>query len=161
MEELSITSAQSADELARARENLSKKGYEWVKVPKMRGRPQVPLYPGQQLYIEAAYSAGKAQTRIATIVGVAPPRIRRHLQAKGLLIPRRTSHDLELLLMKAAEMYIGGDQVQDILDKTGVTTPDLYRTLRQMEIPLRHVNHNSSQSSSQGGGHDNSSNGYD
>jgi hypothetical protein len=125
-------------EFEKARKALAKMGYEWVRGKKVRGRPPIPLKPGQQLFVEKAYGAGKPQGKIATTIRVAPPRVRKHLLTAGLLVERRSTEELEVQLAKAARMYVQEVPVDTIITRLNITTSDLYRVLRQMNIPLRH-----------------------
>lgn len=111
----------------------------------LAGRPRVPLLTGQQHYIERAYyHLGMSQAKIARNVGVAIPRIRRYLIERGLYAPRSATRSelREQVLDDAVQAYIDGEKVVEICNGYDVNPAELYRRLRQLEVPFRTKDYN-------------------
>lgn len=115
-------------------------GWKMGQLPPIPGRPREPLFVGQQLYIERAYEIlGLSQAQIASHVGIAIPRVRRYLIERGLYAPRSPtrSRAREALIASAVEAYIEGEKVVEICSTYNVNPAELYRMLKDLNIPLR------------------------
>lgn len=104
------------------------------------GRPRLNLTEEQQRRIEDLYrNGGHSQAHIAQIVGVAIPRVRRHLIEAGLYVPRasiRTS-EREQQLSEAVLAYQDGEKVVEICQTYEVNPAQLYQELRARKVPFR------------------------
>lgn len=126
-------------ELKDVQHALLRLGADWS-APARPGRPQKPLLVGQQLYVERAYTAGVSQTTCAERVRAPLVRVRRHLQAVGLLDQQRataTAVDRAQRLQRAILMYLEDVPVGQIVEATSIRPPALYAALRARRTPLR------------------------
>lgn len=114
---------------------LARAGFDWKPVGS-RGRPRLPILPGQQKYIEVAYGLGHSESAISVAAKMSLERVRRHLDRSGLE-RRRRGQVPEDIRLEAVELYIRGTPVMRIVAKTGLTAPDLYKSLRRLGVSLR------------------------
>src|SRR5678809_1414992 len=104
------------------------------------GRPRLTLTTEQQEQIVQLYrEAHLSQARIAQEVGIAIPRVRRHLVEAGLYRPRAAVRTpaREQQLSVAVLAYEDGEKVVEICQTHHVNPAELYRELRARHIPYR------------------------
>lgn len=116
---------------------MAKAGIDWHATSQRRkGRPKLPVLPGQQRYIEAAYARGYTQSKIAIDANMATARVRRHLAGVGLLRAWRQPITVEQRLSAVAH-YLEGWPVDRIIEEDRISAVDLYKTLRNRGVALR------------------------
>ncbi len=145
--------------------SLLREGIVWSMMDerhaRTRGRPRVPLSPGQQRFIEAGSRFGLSHSRISLLVAASTTRVRRHLIEQGIYTPPYYAKDtstsasasanigttpytirpgqtpIHPRYIRAAQMYLAGEYVMDICSVLDISTSALYRTLRRLGIELR------------------------